>query len=75
MNFQGKVALITGASSGVGEAIARNIDAAGMKLVLTARSKEKLQDYTTSGAKMIRNTSPLAVRYNLRTLLAICGSC
>lgn len=44
MNLQGKVALITGASSGIGKAIAKTLDAAGMKLVLTARSEDELKD-------------------------------
>jgi NADP-dependent 3-hydroxy acid dehydrogenase YdfG len=37
-----KVMLITGASSGIGEATARRAARAGFKLVLTARSQEKL---------------------------------
>ena len=44
MDLNGKVALITGASSGIGKAIALELDKAGMKLVLTARSEGKLQD-------------------------------
>ena len=38
----GQVALITGASSGIGDGLARELHAAGMKLVLTARRKERL---------------------------------
>ncbi len=48
MELQGKVALITGASSGIGKAIAQDLDAAGMKLVLTGRSQEKLQQLASS---------------------------
>lgn len=44
MDLQEKVAIITGASSGIGAAIAANLDAVGMKLVLTARSQQKLTD-------------------------------
>ncbi|MHC4509296.1 MAG: SDR family oxidoreductase [Planctomycetota bacterium] len=37
MELEGKVAIITGASSGIGEGAARELADAGMKLVLTAR--------------------------------------
>ena len=44
MDLNNKVALITGASSGIGKAIALELDQAGMKLILTARSEDKLKD-------------------------------
>lgn len=48
MELSQKVAIITGASSGIGKAIAQNLDAAGMKLVLTARSQDKLEQLAAS---------------------------
>lgn len=48
MDLQNKVALITGASSGIGKAIAQDLDKAGMKLVLTARSQDKLDELAAS---------------------------
>ena len=42
MKLRDKVVLITGASSGIGEASARAFDKAGCKLVLVARRKERL---------------------------------
>jgi len=43
MELKGKVAVITGSSGGIGEAIARDLDQAGAKIVLTGRSEEKLK--------------------------------
>ncbi len=42
MELKGKVAVITGASSGIGEGTARELASAGVKLVLTARRKDTL---------------------------------
>ena len=39
-----KIALITGANSGVGLATAKGLAAAGFDLILLVRSKEKAQD-------------------------------
>lgn len=43
MELADRTAIITEASSGIGEATARELDAAGMRLVLTAQSKSKLK--------------------------------
>ena len=42
-NLQGKTALITGASRGIGEAIAKSLAAHGAKVILTSRKLEALR--------------------------------
>lgn len=44
MNLKGKVAVVTGASSGIGKAIAKKLSAEGCKVVLSSRSTEKLKE-------------------------------
>lgn len=43
-DFKGKVALVTGASSGIGEAIAVALARKGATVILTARDKQKLEE-------------------------------
>ena len=43
MSLQGKIAVITGASGGIGSAIAKKFASLGLNLVLCGRSREKLE--------------------------------
>jgi NADP-dependent 3-hydroxy acid dehydrogenase YdfG len=44
MSLQGKVAIITGASSGIGRGVALELDRAGMKIIVNARRADRLEE-------------------------------
>lgn len=68
-NLKNKTALITGASSGIGEAFAYELAKAGMNLIITARSAQKLEAI----ASTIRKTYHIQVHAFVENL-AINGS-
>src|SRR3954463_9978103 len=57
-NIEGKVVVITGASSGLGEATARHLAGLGAKLVLGARRVERLR--TLAGALSLGDAAAVA---------------
>ena len=48
LKLSGKVAIVTGASRGIGRAIAQTLAAEGMKIVAAARSKDQLDELAAS---------------------------
>lgn len=65
-NIEGKTVVITGASSGLGEAAARHLSAQGASVVLGARRLERLQaladELTINGAKALAVTTDVTDR-------------
>ena len=61
MDFKNKVVVITGASSGIGEAAAEQFAKRGANLVLVARRKEKLEQVAQKLSK-----------YSIKTLVQVC---
>jgi len=61
MNFKNKVIVITGASSGIGEASAIQFAKKGAIIVLVARRKEKLLEVEKNISK-----------FNVKTLTCVC---
>ncbi len=73
MEGSGRVAVVTGASSGIGEATARALASAGMRVALLARRADRIEslaaelnasrrdDSTPPGAEIVPSTGALAV--------------
>lgn len=65
-DFKGKWALVTGASAGIGAALARELARDGAKLILTARRKERLEalaaELTAQGTEVRIVTADLTDR-------------
>jgi len=48
------VSLVTGASSGIGKAIAKQLIADGQTVITTGRSTDRLEDLSVLGAHVVR---------------------
>jgi NADP-dependent 3-hydroxy acid dehydrogenase YdfG len=72
-NITGKVIVITGASSGMGEATARDLAAKGAKIALGARRAERLdaivRDITEAGGQAIAVTTDVTKLDDVRKLV------
>lgn len=73
MAIKDKVVVITGASSGLGEATARHLASLGAKLVLGARRTDRLEqivkDIQSAGGEAVAVTSDVTRREDLETLV------
>jgi NADP-dependent 3-hydroxy acid dehydrogenase YdfG len=73
-NIEGKIVVITGASSGLGEATARHLAALGASVVLGARRKDKLEaivkDITAAGGKAKAFATDVTKKADVDALIA-----
>jgi uncharacterized protein len=68
MEIKGKVAIVTGASSGIGEAAAREFGREGAKVVIAARRVDKLQALAQEINAMLNGAECLVVQADLSKL-------
>lgn len=71
-NIQGKVVIITGASSGIGEAAATELASKGAKVVLAARREKRLkslqQEIEKNGGKAIYKVTDVTLQAQMEEL-------
>jgi len=78
MAFEGKIAVVTGAGSGMGEATARLLAARGATVVLAGRSEDRIRTAAdrirADGGKAVIRATDVTVREDLEALIAWIGA-
>ena len=70
MELKGKVVIVTGASSGIGEATARRLASEGARLVLAARRTDRIQTLAEELAESVAVTTDMRDPTQVRALVA-----
>jgi len=68
MEIKGKVTIVTGSSSGIGEATARQLGQQGAKVVLAARRLDRLEKLASEIAELGNGAEALAIRADMSNL-------
>jgi NAD(P)-dependent dehydrogenase (short-subunit alcohol dehydrogenase family) len=68
MASQGRVAVVTGASSGIGEAIARRLATGGMTVVAVARRADRLDELAQQHARIVAHPADIGRRSDVAAL-------
>jgi NAD(P)-dependent dehydrogenase (short-subunit alcohol dehydrogenase family) len=71
MELAGKVAIVTGASSGIGAATARRLAAEGATLVLAARRTDRIEQLASELGRAMAVTTDMRVPGQVRSLVAV----
>ena len=76
--FEGKVAIVTGGGSGIGNAIARELIYLGSKVVIASRNSERLEKAAEGLKRFIQPNSQaavVAIPCNIRNEEQVCYYC